>query len=64
MAIYRFNVAVNNLFGEDVGFKDGGIHCGLIGLQRWCTSLMHDKVANKARGFEGLRGSIASEMNV
>ena len=49
MAIYRFNVSVNNLFGEDIRRKDSGKYCGLIGLQRWCTSLMHDKVANKTR---------------
>ena len=64
MAIYRFNVSVNNLFGEDIRRKDSGKYCGLIGVQCWCTSLMHDEVANKARGFEGLRGSVASEMNV
>ena len=60
MAIYRFNVAVNNLFGEDVGCKDGGIHCGLIGLQRRRTSLMQDEIANETRRFKYFCGAITS----
>ena len=53
-------MAVNNLFGEDVGCKDGGIHCGLIGLQRRRTGLMQDEIANETSRFKDLCGAITS----
>ena len=64
MAIYRFNVSVNNLFGEDIRHKDSGKHRGLISLQRWCACLMQNKVADETRGLESLRGAIASEVHL
>ena len=64
VAIYRFNVAVNNLLGKDIGRKDGGKHCRLISLQRWHTGLMHDKVADEARGFKARCVAIVGKVNL
>ena len=64
VAIYRFNVAVNNLLGKDIGRKDGGKHCRLISLQRWHTGLMHDKVADETRGFKARCVAIVGKVNL
>lgn len=47
VAVYRFNVAVNNLLGKYIRREDGGIHCWLVSLQCRRTSLVHDKVADE-----------------
>ena len=47
VAIYRFNVAVNNLLGKYIRREDGGKHCWSVSLQCRRTSLVHDKVADE-----------------